>query len=42
MCAQLEGTFPAPLFLFPAGLFSLALAAEKAMEDGLPPAQLRN
>lgn len=39
MYSQLGGTFPAPLFLFLAGI-SFALVTEKLWQKGLPPAQV--
>jgi uncharacterized membrane protein len=39
MYSQLGGTFPAPLFLFLAGI-SFALVTEKLWKKGLPPAQI--
>jgi len=39
MYSQLAGTFPAPLFLFLAGI-SFALVTEKMWQKGLPPAQI--
>jgi uncharacterized membrane protein len=39
MCSQLGGTFPAPLFLFLAGI-SFALVTEKLWKKNLPPAQI--
>ena len=39
MYSQLGGTFPAPLFLFLAGI-SFALVTEKLWEKNLPPAQI--
>jgi len=39
MYSQLGGTFPAPLFLFLAGI-SFALVTEKLRQKGLPPAQV--
>ncbi len=39
MYSQLGGTFPAPLFLFLAGI-SFALVTEKLCQKGLPPAQI--
>src|SRR5246500_5713569 len=39
MYSQLGGTFPAPLFLFLAGI-SFALVTEKLRQKGLPPAQI--
>ncbi|MFZ2011890.1 MAG: acyltransferase family protein, partial [Candidatus Sulfotelmatobacter sp.] len=39
MYSQLGGTFPAPLFLFLAGI-SFALVTEKLWKKNLPPAQI--
>jgi uncharacterized membrane protein len=39
MASQLGGTFPAPLFLFLAGI-SFALVTEKLLRKNLPPAQI--
>src|SRR6202048_1869714 len=39
MYSQLGGTFPAPLFLFLAGL-SFALVVERLRQKDLPPAQI--
>ena len=39
MYSQLGGTFPAPLFLFLAGM-SFALVTEKLLQKNLPPAQI--